>query len=485
MSVAFDKIKKARIIDAVIASVVIGVSFAMLAFGVTLLITKLTDATLKALYFVVICVGAAITAGGVAAIILVPGSKRLAKEIDESFVGGDRLRTMLEYENESGLMIEVQRADAESRLSSVPPRKPFIKQFLPSIVSLALGVVMLVTAIAVPKKQPVAPPPTDIPYEKTEFQVTALTALIAEIQGSKMQEDAKAHTVAELNGLLTALDSISFVSELTDKVIKVIVSVDEKVDSVNTFKVVATGIYETENNYAKRTARAMLNLSGTAFSQETVEIRKKLDGETFKADLEAYTAALIVGVATAGLDANEPLTAAFNTFTVELTALVADIKAGTLSEAKIKENTDAVFAEGGITVGVAINAQYENKAGRDRVKEQLMSIFGVTEEMLPKLKCDEMPVFAEDGSSSGNEQQGSSGGAGDGADLYGSNDIVFDPSAPGGGAYVKYGDAFDDYYKKIEELLLDGDLTPEAKKLLSEYFRRLSDATKAEEDGTK
>jgi hypothetical protein len=391
---------------------------------------------------------------------------------------------MLEYENESGYMIEVQRADAERRVAAVPKRKPFVKQFLYPIVALALGVVMLVTAIVIPKKQDGNFPPNEIPYQKTEFQVAALNALIRSVESSKMQDAPKQLTLGKLRDLLSALDRIEYVSELTSEVVAVIVAVDDAVESVNTYKKVATGLYGTKNANAIKTAKALLNLSGTAFSQDLTKMRNGLDGDNFKTNLTEYTAAVIVGIAATELEPTEQLTAAFNGFAESLTALVSEVNGGSRDEAWITENTDATFLNGGAAVGVVLSAQYENKAGRDLVKEQLMSIFGITDEMLPELKCDKMPTFAEDTTTSEGEQQGSSGGAGDGNELYGSNDVVFDPTQPGGGAYVNYGEAFDDYYSAIEGLLIDGDLSPEVKKFLSEYFRSLSDATKAEDDGT-
>ena len=47
-----------------------------------------------------------------------------------------------------------------------------------------------------------------------------------------------------------------------------------------------------------------------------------------------------------------------------------------------------------------------------------------------------------------------------------------------GSGYVKYGEVFSEYYLKVEELLLNGNLSEETKKLLIDYFRKLSDGSK-------
>ena len=108
-----------------------------------------------------------------------------------------------------------------------------------------------------------------------------------------------------------------------------------------------------------------------------------------------------------------------------------------------------------------------------------MEIFSLTQADLPELAGDIMPELGKTGNNGDGNQ--SSGGLGDGENIYAGNDKIFDPFKEGGADYVPYGDAFIEYYKKVEELLIDGNLTEEEKKILSDYYTALSGGIKNKE----
>jgi hypothetical protein len=108
-----------------------------------------------------------------------------------------------------------------------------------------------------------------------------------------------------------------------------------------------------------------------------------------------------------------------------------------------------------------------------------MLLFEIEKDMLPKLLGDTVPTLVDgsDDSDGGSEDGGASGGYGEGNELYGSNDTIYDPFGKDGAGHKLYGDVFDDYYKKIVDLLSDESLSEETRQAIAEYFKRLSDGS--------
>jgi len=66
------------------------------------------------------------------------------------------------------------------------------------------------------------------------------------------------------------------------------------------------------------------------------------------------------------------------------------------------------------------------------------------------------------------------GGIGSGDIVYGSDDQIYDPDT---NENVKYGSVINEYYAKITEKLLDGNVSEELEKYISDYFASLYDGT--------
>ena len=63
--------------------------------------------------------------------------------------------------------------------------------------------------------------------------------------------------------------------------------------------------------------------------------------------------------------------------------------------------------------------------------------------------------------------------------IFGSDDTIYDPDRE---AYVTYGEVIGDYYARISELLVDGNLPAELQNALSDYFAILFNGSENKEN---
>ena len=111
------------------------------------------------------------------------------------------------------------------------------------------------------------------------------------------------------------------------------------------------------------------------------------------------------------------------------------------------------------------------------VIEELMRIFGITEEDLAERKNEDGSVETEEPEE--RPEEGDDGGFGLGDTLFGSNDLVIDPTKDPGNdvdsIWVEYGDIIfkNGYDQKLTDLLVNGELSEELKQLLEKYFEIL------------
>ena len=69
-----------------------------------------------------------------------------------------------------------------------------------------------------------------------------------------------------------------------------------------------------------------------------------------------------------------------------------------------------------------------------------------------------------------------SGGSGDGEQLFGSDDTIYDPEL----GYVSYGEVIRRYYGEITALIADGTLSDDLEKIISDYYALLYQGDKKE-----
>lgn len=486
MNEGFEKIKKRHLVDTVIKSILIALSLGAFVFGAMLLIFKLLIIDFSPAYHLLISVGAAAICGVVCFFLLHKSALALARSLDEEFALGEKVQTMVRFKDDRSDMLALQRENAEETLKGIKTKKPIAKRFASALICLALSVCMLLPAVIVPRGVEEAPPPP--PFSFTEDHEFAMNMLIEDIESrDSFNTETRDAIVAELRSLIDRLKSTHTLDGMYMNVIASIVKVDALVEEISTYKTVCVAIDKSENHDMKLIARSILNLQGYEFGGDLGDIRENYKGDTLDPKtneviltltekLSSLSTELVTKLATLTDYESETLTVGLGTFAAELASALEEENAN-----KQQSLIDKAFENVSREVGEELTAQWNAKDARTDVISRLTVVFEIPKSMIPPLLGDALPTLSTsegEGGSGDDTENGASGGYGEGNELFGSNDLIYDPFSEDGAKYVLYGEAYDDYYKTIEAILLDESVSTEAKEILREYFRKLSDGTK-------
>ena len=481
MSETFKNIQRRTLRDAIAKSVLLGISAGALVIGCLLLAVKLWEKQLDILYYVVFG-GVALAVTAVISFLLMRKKETaLAQSLDEKYGLREKVATMVAFQSDGSDMVLLQREQTESVLQSLPIRQPFFKRFGVCTLIFVLTCAVMVTGIVIPAKTTEIPPVPETPFEISQWQLGALELLIEEVRYSDVDENMKNEMVTELERLLSVLKQTKTQRKMRDEVVASIVAVDLIAENTNTYKKIAVALDGGENPELKRVAAAVLSLSGIGFGERLADMRSVFTGDQYKPQLNSFASEASALLPNAKVAAEDALYSALSQYFLDM-AMIYGYTGEQTNENAIQALIDKAFSAASDSVGAALSAQYANKTLRDRVIEKLIEIFAIPQEEIPELLGDILPKLssgAEDESGKDKENE-NTGGYGSGENKFGSNDIIYHPFGEGGGAYIEYGEALDEYYKKIEELLLDGNLSEETKKIIIDYFARLSNGTKAE-----
>lgn len=173
-----------------------------------------------------------------------------------------------------------------------------------------------------------------------------------------------------------------------------------------------------------------------------------------------------------GVDAENEVHIALLSFTAGLTALQADPD---------EDGLNSLFAEAEEALNSALYIQAVNEEVEDDTIYTLLSIFGIKASEVPEhiFNDPDDPRREEDYEPEDDPDHVHAGGLGSGEMIFGSNDTVYDPDRE---AYVTYGEVIGDYYAKISELLVDGNLPPELEEALNDYFAILFNGSENKEN---
>ena len=202
-----------------------------------------------------------------------------------------------------------------------------------------------------------------------------------------------------------------------------------------------------------------MNNTGTAILQQTISPATLATGITQALSLS-------------GIDAENELHVALLRFTVGLS---------TLSSSLTEEKAAAVFSDAEQALNEALFLQATNESVEDDTIYTLLSIFGIKASEVPEhiFNDPDDPRGEEDYEHDDDLDQIHSGGLGPGTMIFGSNDTVYDPDSE---SYVVYGDVIDNYYAKITDLLVDGNLPHELEEALNDYFAILFNGSENKEN---
>ncbi len=477
MTKTFKELKRARLTDALLKSTLYGLSLGAFATGATMLTLKLLLITVNPMLYIPIGLGGFAIAFLVSLLVLLRTSARLAKELDKKYSLRESVQTMLEFDGKDGDMLLLQREHTEELLLALPKRPSAVKRYLIPAASLILSVALFLVGVLMPVNIDEPQPEPELPFVLTEWQIGAMEALIEEVSYAKLEESVKVELITRLETLLEHLRTVHYFKEMDEAVITAIVDIDLFVEEINTYKKVSLSLFGSTEYAPKKIAVSIITLNGVGFGEMISPIRETFGDTMYFVEIADFAEDVTERLAASGVAEGEPLRAAIESFAGSL-SLIAENSELEFNEAQAE--IDKAFITASDAIGSEMSAQYSNLTVRTRIIEQLIDIFMINEDDIPPLLCDMVPLLElDEDDKDGEGGKEDSGGYGEGNNLFGSDDTIYDTLFREDGAgYVKYGEVFQEYYLKVEELLLNGNLSEETKKLLIDYFRTLSDGSK-------
>ena len=495
MNEYFSKFKRKRQRMRIIKSLLLGGAVGSVVGGIFLLLCKLAIIPVSPLIALPIGVGTFLLCGGVVYALLRTTNEQLAKELDTRFGLYEKVQTMVEYQNDAGALVDLQRQDAEQTLSQIPTAKFKTKNLWAYITALCVGVATLVPGFIV--KAPQEEEPT-IPFQISAVQVAGITELISYVGDSSMENPYKSDISAELIALLGELQTVNTVDGMQAALTESLTNIQTATFDSSSSTEILNALWKTQDAYAQALAKTLDTsaLSQTDWGdyvekmtayQQSFAVQDPENASPIPDDEKRQT--LLWNLQNTATKIELALTSSGIAETDGLYAVLQRL---------VSENTGNV--SGAHIFGFSVIAQAPSiltyQDGLDELKNTFDSIindvYAVTSQLktnanvgeytmtkLSALFAMDVPAFERpdfftssgENTNAGDDDDGgpNDGGIGEGA-VYGSNDLVLDPLT---GNYVEYGTLLDKYYAVMYDKLDNGEYTEEQKTIIRNYFALL------------
>ncbi len=502
MSKNFLRFKRRLGVIRTVRASLIGLAVGLAAAGVWLILTKLAVIGFEPINSIYIGIGLALVSGGLVFLLSGRSDKSLAEELDEQFGLKARVQTMIAYQGEDGELVELQREDADSVLSTVPLKAYKFKKLWINIVALILAASLLAGGLLVKDMRDYVPPEEVIPFELSELQREGLNELIRYVERSPMEEEYRVLIAEELRTLLSELENATTMPEMEVALAKSMAIICDITYRSSTATEILNVLWDSDDIYLRYLAKALdtSNQSSPSwgdFAENMTEYAAILMGDgnededaltgvaALKWSLESMNLKYDVALKSSGLDEGDELYLAIrNLFEANPGGLLVilggidyydDDTARDMLNQSLNLNGTALYE------AVALNKN--NASTGEYVMTRLASLFLVP---LPEFERPEFVKTGEsvdpnkgDANDKENENGINDGGIGEGA-TYGTDDMVLDPIT---GEYVKCSELIDRYFALMTEKLNNGSYTEDQKEAIRKYFDLLFAGLEKKEEG--
>lgn len=476
MGQGYLKFKRRAVSGAWIKACIFGLALGLAVAAGWLLVDKLMNHQLQMLWYGIAGGGVAVLSAAWMLLGIFPTDRRLAKRLDRALALDEKVQTMVAYRQDDTPMVQLQREDTDSILSATPVRRAMSKRWwmngIAPIVALALAVTAVLVPVSAEVSEPVTPDPV---FQLSEWQEMALKQLIDEVKISNMEAAPKGQTVECLERLLIDVKNATKESVMKHAVVDAIVKIHGIVKDHNTYLQIGGALNASGAETLRSWGLHVIKGDPAGLSRALGATRETLVGVGLQQALTSLTDALTSALSGTALDAADPLYRGLATLNETLRG-IADAVDG-MTDAAVTEALDLAFKAADGSLSGAVQQQRFNEVVRDNVIVTLMAIFGITAEDLPSevLPSDRSSQGKEDddftpGENDDDEVKDNGGGLGDGEQLFGSNDFIYDPDE---NDYVFYGDVITKYEAKISQMRVDGSLSEEMDDMISDYFTAL------------
>ena len=457
----FQKFKRRALAIALIKSTSYALSLGVALFSVLFLLFKREVIAMPPLTAALIGAGAALACFGALFFFLLPTNHSVAQELDRELSLGERISTMVAFANKEGTLVELQREDADERLSRIPLRALRYKRLPATLVGVVLALSLLVGALAVPA---VADVPTEDPtvgdYER-DWRIASLLALIERIEKDTYAEGAlKDALKSNVNALIDTVRETDKAAPMRAAAILAVRRTGAlRKDYVTAYSLASA---MQSRDALKPLARSLSELDDDKFSEAIEDLCKTMTGaDAISSFLDIFSLSLTEsGVNTT----SDPLGAALFSFAGALRT-VAD-EGGTKSDAQ--DAGDALCA---LAFEILLQ-QSDNDKLISVVENEIVALFGITSDELiaegvepPKGSGDatDPPTTEPD------DDIAPGAGYGKGDKVTGTDDTVYDPDRK---ESVGLAEIIDKYYTKFDSAM--DSMSEELRALAEKYFQRLS-----------
>lgn len=470
----FNKFKNKIVLEILLKCIVTGFSVGLIVFSIPLIYIKVKGIEFNVIYLVLIALAVMLVITGLGYLILRPNKIRIAKRLDKEFKMNEKVQTMVEFENEEGFMIELQRENTLNILSGISVKSLSMRFSIVLLILLILSCACGVTAFAIPSHEDIPTVETPEPtYEVDDWTILAIKDIIEKVKTSTADEKLKTKYISMLETLIVELENnIDKESQMKAYVIDLIDDILLELDKINTNNEVFFVLKDSDNSLVTALAVDINLLDVEDVRNQIINISALIYGSAeavteFNNDFGAILKA-------SNLNKNDELFKSLYKLAEELYATRNADDVRTAVEDVIKSNLDGIMS--------VIELQAENYRIAHYIEFELNSIFGLNknesdssgnedEENQQKNPYDEDNKDKE-------ENQNNSGGLGTGDVLFGSNDQFFDPDK----GVVEYGDVITGYYGEILGKLNEGLLDEDLREYFEYYYNMLLGNDKLDEE---
>ncbi len=449
MSFSFRKFLRRARLGAAFKSVAYALSVGLTSAGVLLLLIKRDALAMQSGVAILIAVGSALAVGIPLFLILRPSERRVARRLDRELSLGERVETALEFANREGGIYELQREDAESRLSAIPLGALKIRRVAAAIVVFAISASVLAASLVIPAAAEPEPPEVIVDGYEKDFRIAAIRQLIERVNSDIYSEaPMRAEIVAILESLIDSVEATELDSAMTAAAVTAVGDVSSILSYYNSSGALATTLAESGSDELAALSRALSRLDDDGAEDAIDAISSLLRSADLETGVPDFNSRLAVALRQSGITrAEDALYSALLAFTNGI-ATIVDISPSDAAEQIGDLADDLAYA-----VTDALFLQTDNKRIGDIVVAELIRIFALTADDFIEGGV-EPPVDSETGElvtppddDDDEIEEGNSGGYGSGETLAGSNDTVYDDDENG---YVKYIDVINKYLGEFD-----------------------------------
>lgn len=465
MPKGFVEFKKRIYLTVCIRTLAVAFAAGLLALTACVAIGKFGSVAVSRPTYILLPILTAVLAAVVVIIILRPSERHVARMLDATFGMNEKVQTMLAFRNSKESMATLQRADADNRLRQLGPTALRHHSVWVCLCALILSAVMLGTSALIPVTAGEATEtddevtgPVEQPFKLSEWQITAMENLIAEVRESDMEAAPKNAMVTELENLLAALRTTTTVTQMKTRVIATIVRADEIAGNANSYDNISKLMEISTSAEVVLLGEVIGTLDNPAYRTKLDEICAAL---TNVDQASAFSAGVRQAVANTGVSENDALRVSLVTLADAINAIAEETPTGW------QDAMGDAFSAFYLASSEALDVQYANSETALQVRNKLMEIFGIDPSEIPKTGVSggvgDLPQQRP-------EQEGQHGAPGTGDTLYGSKDMIYYPDD---NTHIEYGDKISEFYAKVQEQLQGNDYNEEMKEAIIKYFEAL------------